>query len=203
MELEVEARKLVNYINSLGLNIPSRKPSHKHVGAIIADAVMQIRHRYETHVAGRIARLRTEYPQAATVSGFLHLLQTVGAQKLLGGWKGQQEHKRLYDHARVFAGKRCQECPKYGRNYCVSHPCSHWYSGNRNHLVYSLAHSSAGIGNPGRGLHRPARGGASFPERIYHYPVAIVLENEQYSVLCIINSAHQELSLQDGIHSGV
>jgi hypothetical protein len=105
MQLEFEAKKLVNYINSLGLNIPPRKPSHKHVGAIIADAVMQIGHPYKTHVAGRIERLRVKYPQAATVSGFRHLLQNVGAQELLDGWKGQREHKRLDDHAKFFAGK--------------------------------------------------------------------------------------------------
>jgi hypothetical protein len=105
MQLEFEAKKLVNYINSLGLNIPRRKPSHKHVGAIIADAVMQIGHEYERLVRDRIVRLRKKYRQAATVSGFLHLLQTVGGQELLGGWKGQREHNRLYDHAKFLAGK--------------------------------------------------------------------------------------------------
>jgi len=105
MQQAIEAKKLVNYINSLGLEISTRKPPHKHVGAIIADAVMQIGHEYKKQVANRIVRLREEYPAAATVSGFLHLLGTVGAQELLDGWKGQQEHKRLYDHAKFFAGK--------------------------------------------------------------------------------------------------
>ena len=104
MKLKAEAKKLVNYINSLGLEIPRRKPPHKHVGAIIADAVLQIGHEYNKQVKNRIAHLRKRYPKAATISGLVQSLKTTGAQELLNGWKGEKEHKRLYDHANFFNG---------------------------------------------------------------------------------------------------
>jgi len=105
MKLATEVKKLVNYIDLLELEIPRRKPSHKHVGAIIADAVLQIGHGYNIQVKNRIARLRKQYPKAATVSGLVQLLKTTGAQKLLNGWKGGKEHKRLYNHANFFNGR--------------------------------------------------------------------------------------------------
>lgn len=105
MELEAEVKKLVDYIKLIGLQIPARKPPSRHVGAVIADAVLQIGHEYERQVRKPIVRLREEYPEAATISGFLHLLETTGAQELLDGWKGIKEHRRLHDHARFFAGR--------------------------------------------------------------------------------------------------
>jgi len=105
MKLELEAKKLVNYINSLDLNISPRKPSHEHLGAIIADAVLQIGHKYKEQVSNRVEDIITNYPQANTVSGFLNILKQVGAQKLLSGWKGHREHKRLNEHAMFFASK--------------------------------------------------------------------------------------------------
>lgn len=95
MQLEFEARKLVNYIDSLGLNIPPRKPSHKHVGAIIADAVLQGGgHRYKTQVKPRVERIRDKYPKADTISALSSLLETKGAQELLN-WRGKDEQERF------------------------------------------------------------------------------------------------------------
>jgi hypothetical protein len=95
MQLEFEAKKLVNYINSVGLNIPPRKPSHKHVGAIIADAVLQSgRHGYSAQVERRVERIQDKYPSAATISGLSYLLKTEGAQELLN-WSGKDEQGRF------------------------------------------------------------------------------------------------------------
>ena len=110
MGLEFEAKKLVNYINSLGLQISIRNPSHKHIGAIITDAVLQISHRYETHVGPRAERLREKYPEAATISGFLCLLKTVGAEELIK-WKGENVQKAIYDHAEFFASEEVETFP--------------------------------------------------------------------------------------------
>ena len=95
MELEIEAKKLVNYIKRLGLEIPTRKPSHKHVGAIIADAVLQGGgRRYKTQVEPRVERIRDKYPAADTISGLSSLLKTEGAQALLN-WSGKDEQERF------------------------------------------------------------------------------------------------------------
>ena len=48
MELEIEVKKLVAHIKSCGLQIPVRNPPHEHVGSIIADAVLQVGHRWNT-----------------------------------------------------------------------------------------------------------------------------------------------------------
>ena len=109
-ELEAEAKKLVGHINSLRLQILRRKPSHEHIGAIIVDAVLQIGHRYETHVGPRAERLRKNYPEAATISGFLRLLKTVGARKLID-WKGANVQKAIYDHAKFFASEGIETFP--------------------------------------------------------------------------------------------
>ncbi|OGN93756.1 MAG: hypothetical protein A2Z75_06600 [Chloroflexi bacterium RBG_13_50_10] len=95
MLLQAEAKKLTNYINSLGFNIPLRKPSHKHVGAIIADAVLQGGgHRYKTQVKPRVERMRDKYPVADTVSGLSSLLKSQGARTLLN-WSGKDEQQRF------------------------------------------------------------------------------------------------------------
>jgi hypothetical protein len=95
MQLEFEAKKLVDYINSLGLNIPPRKASHEHVGAIIADAVLQGGgHRYKIQVEPRVERVRNRYPAAGTVSGLSSLLKSQGPQALLN-WSGEDEQQRF------------------------------------------------------------------------------------------------------------
>lgn len=107
-ELATEARNLANFIDSLGFQIPRREPPHKHIGAAVADAVLQIGHHYDKQVRDRILYLRYRYPETATISGFLDALKTVGAQQLLGGWKGEKEHKRVYEHAKFFAGENIE-----------------------------------------------------------------------------------------------
>lgn len=94
MELEAEAKKLVDYIDSLGLSIPTRKPPHEHIGTIIADAVLQVGHRWKTHVGPRVECIRDKYPEADTISGLSYLVKTRGAEELLN-WHGKDEQERF------------------------------------------------------------------------------------------------------------
>ena len=95
MSLQDEAVKLAEYIESLDdFEKKVKGPPVEHVGAIIADAVLQKGHRWETHVKPQVERLRCNFPEAATISGLLRLIDSVGAQELLN-WKGQAEHARL------------------------------------------------------------------------------------------------------------
>jgi len=105
MELEVEVKKLVSYINSLGLEIPRRKPPHEHVGSIIADAVLQVGHQWKTHVGPRLERIRDKYPEASTTSGLSYLLETRGAQELLN-WNGEDAHERFRQSIRFFENEQ-------------------------------------------------------------------------------------------------
>jgi hypothetical protein len=100
--LQREAKKLVNYIISLGNSfriITAQQETH--IGAIITDAVLQVGHHWKRQVGPRVERIKSEYPEAATISGILRLLQTIGAQDLLN-WKGTDEQKRFHQTVEFF-----------------------------------------------------------------------------------------------------
>ncbi len=106
MQLEFEVKKLVYYINSLGLEILEREPSHQHVGAIIADAVLQGGgHRYETQVKPRVKRIIDKYPAASNILGLSSLLKTQGAQALLN-WFGKDEQGRFRQTVSFFENEQ-------------------------------------------------------------------------------------------------
>jgi len=65
-----------------------------HIGGIIADCVLQVGHRWETHVEPRVKRIIITYPSAATISGLLNLLKTHSAKTLIN-WNGIDEQKRF------------------------------------------------------------------------------------------------------------
>ena len=104
-ELQTEAEKLADYIRSLGsrFTILRATPS-KHIGAIIADAVLQVGHRWKTQVEKRVARIETHYPQAATLSGLSRLLTNIGAEELLD-WKGKDVQERFGLTIRFFSNE--------------------------------------------------------------------------------------------------
>lgn len=110
--LEAEAKKFLDYLKRLeGFQFIDAKPARKHVGRVIVDAVLQVGLRYETHVRSRVEHIRDNYPQAATVSGFLRLLKNLGAQKLIC-WKGKDQEERLLRSARFFASRRIETFPQ-------------------------------------------------------------------------------------------
>ena len=104
-ELQTDAKKLADYIGGLIKKgnfklIDATEPS-KHVGSVIVDAVLQVGHRYETHVRPRVKHIGDNYPEAATVSGLLRLLDNKGAEKLIC-WKGKKDQERLRSAAVLF-----------------------------------------------------------------------------------------------------
>ena len=102
-ELQAEAAKLAAYIQSLGggFRVLKAQPSN-HAGAIIVDAVLQVGHRWKTHVEKRIKRIESKYPDAATISGLLRLLATVGEKELLD-WNGRDEQRRFRQTIEFFS----------------------------------------------------------------------------------------------------
>ena len=107
MPVAVEVTKLVRYVGQIRLQIPTRRPPQKHVGAIIADAILQVGHRWKTHVGPRVQRLRNNYPGAETISGLSHVLDTRGARELLD-WNGKDEQERLRRTVDFFQHERIQ-----------------------------------------------------------------------------------------------
>jgi hypothetical protein len=139
-ELITEAQKLVEYIVSIGLNIPARKPPNKHVGGIIADAVLQVvGHQWETQVGPQVNRIREKYPEADTISGLFSLLGTVGAQELMN-WKGKDEQNSFRQTITFFMKEKINTFDDL-RKWLESED-------NRDRLITkSLRNDKAGIAN--------------------------------------------------------
>ncbi|MCC7452057.1 MAG: hypothetical protein IT324_31920 [Anaerolineae bacterium] len=57
---------------------------YNHMGATIADAILQAGLRYEAVVVPRVKRLLEKYPEATTTSAFLKVLETHGPEAVLG-----------------------------------------------------------------------------------------------------------------------
>ena len=118
-ELEAEAKKLVDHIKRLKCSgkfqikkkgPPSDGPAGEHIGAIIVDATLSARHNYKKQVEKRVKNLRGKYPQAATTSGFLDLMNSVTIEELLMGWERNSTKKsnqiQVRETAQFFAHKQ-------------------------------------------------------------------------------------------------
>jgi hypothetical protein len=83
-----EITSLVSRLRELGK--PEAQPRwgrasaiYDHMGAKLADAVLQSGVRYEAFVRPRVDRIARDYPSARTTSGFLELLRAEGPEKVL------------------------------------------------------------------------------------------------------------------------
>jgi hypothetical protein len=84
MSPEEGARRLVEYIHSLPDFVYHEVgDSYGHIGATIADAVLQPRRDYDTFVAPRTKRILTKWPHERTVTPMLQLLRSVPASEFL------------------------------------------------------------------------------------------------------------------------
>jgi hypothetical protein len=99
MSPDEAARVLVKYIRSLPDFVYYEVgDSYGHIGATIADAVLQPRRDYNTFVAPRTKRILTKWPNERTVSAMLRLLRSLPASEFLscedtensGSWLGRR-----------------------------------------------------------------------------------------------------------------
>ena len=105
-ELVKQSRKLATYIKGLDnfrfvetdplLDIP-------HVGRVIVDAVLQVGHNYEKQIRKIVEHIKS-YSEAATVSGFLHLMKKLGINELLH-WNSAGTEKDLLSVGNFFANR--------------------------------------------------------------------------------------------------
>ena len=70
------------------------EPEYKHMGALLTDAVLQAGLNYENVVLPRVLRVRDDYPEAATTSGLLDLLEAKPYQEVLN-WNDEEKPARL------------------------------------------------------------------------------------------------------------
>lgn len=68
--------------------------NYKHMGATVADAVLQANNRYATNVTPRVNRILKEYPNSKTTSSLLRHLTSIPAQTFLN-WRGEERSERF------------------------------------------------------------------------------------------------------------
>jgi hypothetical protein len=107
--IKEKATKLVGYIRILpGFKIVSELDgNYRHIGATIADAVLQANMKYETHVRPRITRIRAAFPNAATLSGLKKTLMERTTTRFLD-WNGLDRVKRFDDIVALFASENIE-----------------------------------------------------------------------------------------------
>jgi len=95
--------KLAEYVRSLpDFKIyESTGGSYNHMGATIADAVLQANNKYDSNVTPRTNRILAVYPEAKTTSAIHDLLATVPATVFLN-WSGADRAKRLCEIVELF-----------------------------------------------------------------------------------------------------
>src|SRR5271168_1681528 len=74
---------------------------YNHMGATIADAVLQANNKYESNVAPRVERILKKYPGTRTTSAVVALLESVSAKEFLS-WGGDDRAQRFCEVAGLF-----------------------------------------------------------------------------------------------------
>ena len=91
--------KLAAFVESLKKNnrfviVKSIDGNYNHMGATVADAVLQANMRYKTHVEPRVEKIRYYYPGATTTSAVLAQLEKMPTTVFLD-WKGKDRADRF------------------------------------------------------------------------------------------------------------
>jgi hypothetical protein len=95
MSPDEAARGLVQYIESLPDFVYHQvDPPYGHIGATIADTILQANNRYDANVTPRIQRILRQWPNATTVTAVLDLLNSIPATAFLN-WKGEDRAIRF------------------------------------------------------------------------------------------------------------
>jgi hypothetical protein len=74
---------------------------YNHMGAIVADAVLQARNKYKATVKPRVDKILAQYPHACTTSSVLDVLQSTEATDFLN-WKGVDRAERFCQVIELF-----------------------------------------------------------------------------------------------------
>ena len=134
MTIKDKASKLVEFVRKLSdfIIVTEKDGIYHHIGATIADAVLQANMRYETHVRPRIARIRMMFPGAATISGLKKMLTERTANDFLD-WQGIDRATRFQSIVDLFDSENIE----------TEDDLRDWLLDNRNLLKLRMIH---GIG---------------------------------------------------------
>jgi hypothetical protein len=96
-----EAQRLAAYVQSLGINCNLQLRTYGHIGATLADAVLQAGLNYTTVVAPRIERILSCFPEAKRTTGTLQLVNCIGVHEFLT-WRNPAKPDRFMRLLRLF-----------------------------------------------------------------------------------------------------
>lgn len=101
-----DPEKLAQYIRSLPefVMYETIDGNYNHMGATVADAVLQARNSYATHVKPRVNRILATYPVARSTTAVLHLLEGISATEFLF-WRGEDRAERFSRILGLFASE--------------------------------------------------------------------------------------------------
>lgn len=91
-----ESEKLVQFVQRLvTFEIYTKiDGNYDHIGATIADAVLQANNKYATNVKPRIVRIIAQYPEVRTTRALMILLQSIAVTEFLN-WRGLDRAERF------------------------------------------------------------------------------------------------------------
>lgn len=101
-----DPEKLAQYVRSLPgfVFYETIDGDYDHIGATVADAVLQANNKYSTNVKPRINRILAKYPNARTTSSVLRLVESTSAAEFLD-WRGEDRAERFSRVLALFAAE--------------------------------------------------------------------------------------------------
>lgn len=104
-----DSEKLAQYVRSLPEFViyTTIDGNYNHIGATVADAVLQANMRYATHVKPRVNRILATYPEARTTTAVLRLLEGIRATEFLS-WRGEDRAERFCRVLGLFASENIE-----------------------------------------------------------------------------------------------
>lgn len=100
------AEQLAQYVRSMPgfVFYEAIDGNYNHIGATVADAILQANNNYKTNVKPRVNRILNQYPNSRTTSSVRNLLQSLPVTQLLN-WRGADRAARFSQVLDLFAAE--------------------------------------------------------------------------------------------------
>lgn len=100
------AEELAQYVRSMPgfVFYETIDGNYNHIGATVADAILQANNNYKTNVKPRVNRILAQYPNSRTTSSMLNLLQSIPPTEFLN-WRGADRTSRFSEVLDLFAAE--------------------------------------------------------------------------------------------------
>jgi hypothetical protein len=125
------ARRIADHANRLGAHslLFTPRAASDHLGALLADAVLQAGVNYKTVVRMRITRIESQFPETATLSGVIALIERGGAGDFML-WKHPTKVTRFESLAKFLAMQGIETSVELRGWLCLSSARQHLLSLN-------------------------------------------------------------------------